>query len=77
MGKTISSYEKKCAEERKKYNGFEKYEAEGFSRSLEEAAEVLSDPKKLKAANAVLEVKKRSIKTLEGLKKYAGQVQED
>ena len=66
-----SNYEKKCEEEKKKYHGFDKYEAEDFCRSLEDAGKVLSDKKKLAAANVVMNEKKKGFESIEAMKKYA------
>ena len=80
MGRAIAmdSYDKRTAEEKKKYHGFDKYEAEGFARSLEEAAVILNDPKKMKAASSFVDAKKKSLATLDQMKKSANKMgQED
>lgn len=71
---SVSSYDKDQAAEKKKYNGFDKYEAENFADSLQRAAEVLADPKKMKAASSFIDAKKDSYKTLEKLKLLANKM---
>ena len=69
-GQTIAmdEYSMKEKDEKKKYHGCSKWEAEDYARSLEGAADVLSDPKRMKAAQVVFDEKKASLKTLDELK---------
>ena len=43
------------AESDKRINGFEKWEVEGFARTLAEAEEIMADKKKLKAVKQIAE----------------------
>lgn len=69
--KGISAYEKERAAERKEYSGYEKYEVESWADTLQRAAEIINDAKKMKAVSTCLEKKKKSIKTLEQLRALA------
>ncbi len=61
------SMEKERAKEKAAYGGFEKYEVEGWSRTLQEASEILSDPKKMKAVAKCMDKKEASMVTLRQL----------
>lgn len=69
--KISSSYETTRTAERKEYGGYEKCEVEGWADTLQRAAEIINDPKKMKAVGSCLEKKKKSIKTLEELRALA------
>ncbi len=64
-----SSYEAKRRKELAEYGGFEKYEVDGWARTLQEAAEIISDPKKMKAVSKCIAKKEESMATL---KAFAG-----
>lgn len=65
------SYEKERAAERKAYGGYEKYEVESWADTLQRAAEIINDPKKMKAVGSCIEKKKKGIRTLEHLRALA------
>lgn len=73
MGKTVSIYEKEREAERKEHGGFEKYEVEEWARSLEKAAEVINDPKKMAAVTKILDKKEAGIQSVRRIKELSKQ----
>jgi hypothetical protein len=59
-----NGYEAKRKRELAEYGGFEKYEVDGWARTLQEAAEIISDPKKMKAVSRCIAKKEESMATL-------------
>lgn len=62
-----ASLDKEYADRKKEYGGYEKYEVEGWVRSLEEAAAVLSDPAKMKQVAKCMAKKEDATELLKGL----------
>lgn len=62
-----TSYETKRKAELAEYGGFEKYEVEGWSDTLQKAAEVMSDPKKMKAVAKCLSKKEAAFSKVKEL----------
>lgn len=56
----------KYAKEKKEYGGYEKYEVEGWQRTLQEASEILADPVKMKLVAKCMDKKEKSLKTMKG-----------
>lgn len=55
---------------KKPYGEYEKYEVDGWARTLTEAAEILSDPKKMSMVKKCLKMKADSLEMLE---KFTGE----
>ena len=71
--KPVDPVEKEVDEEEGEESGksFDKYEIEGWARTLIEAEEIKSDPKKMKAVNPLLEKKSKAINSIDQLRKLA------
>ena len=54
------------------YGGFEKYEVDGWARTLQEAAEIISDSKKMKAVAKCIENKEASMAILKAFSSGKG-----
>jgi hypothetical protein len=55
----------------KKYGEFDEWEVKDWSQTLERAAEIMSDKKKMAAVAKCMESKKKAIKTLQDMRDYA------
>lgn len=73
MRKTASDVRVEMDKEAKKrkadYGGFEKYEVEDWASTLQRAAEIIGDPKKMKAVSKCLAMKERSMSLLKSFTK--------
>lgn len=58
---------KEKAGEKKEYGGYDKWEVESWASTLKSAADILSDPKKMKAVSKCLCNQERSMATLKEL----------
>ena len=50
--------------EKKEYGGFDKWEVEGWERTLREASEILADPIKMKLVAKCMDKKEKGMATL-------------
>ncbi len=52
--------------QKKEYGGYDKWEVDSWAETLTKAAEIISDPKKMKAVAKCLEAKGKALETLRG-----------
>lgn len=64
-----SEMDKTRAKERAEYGGYDKWEVDSWASTLQSAAEIISDPKKMKAVSGCLAKKEKAMETL---KTFAG-----